>query len=50
MPELELLGVTETSNVEEFVNEVPIVVTLAVCPPDVEFSEVEIRDIAIKES
>jgi hypothetical protein len=30
LPELELFGVTETSNVEEFVKEVPIVVTLAV--------------------
>ena len=50
MPELALFGVTEISNVEELENEVPIVVTLAVCPPDVELSEVEISDIAIKES
>tara|TARA_B100001027_G_scaffold23057_1_gene13579 strand:+ start:1759 stop:1911 length:153 start_codon:yes stop_codon:yes gene_type:complete len=50
LPELELLGVTEINNVEELENEVPIVVTLAVCPPDVELSEVEIRDITIKES
>ena len=44
-----MAGVTEISNVEEFVNEVPIVVTLAVCPPNVELLDVEIRDMVIEE-
>ena len=44
-----MLGDTEMSNVEEFVNEVPTVVTLAVCPSNVELLDVEIRDMAIEE-
>ena len=43
------MGVTEISNVEELENEVPMGVTLAVCAHDVEWSEVEISDIAIEE-
>ena len=45
-----MLGVTEISNVEAFVKDVPIVLTLATFPPSVELSDVEIRDMAIEES
>lgn len=46
---LELLGVTETSNVEAFVNDVPSVVTLAVSLPSVELSDVVTSVMAIEE-
>ena len=43
-------GSTSITLEEESSESITITSSLAVCPPDVELSEVEIRDIAIKES